>query len=247
MAFQDGISDWSRARLRLYYGFSILFWCVPLYLVFSAQRYVGTFMLGCGIILLTFFTGSGLFAFYLLRKSTLLEGVSSFSFELVQLCLTLFAGLSPFICWSTEQPGNIYFRILVAILCCLVPVFFTGISSIIYKATKLLNNKELKSESILIHGINVCLMLPLIALQIFYFLTLFGGPKFGLLFSYLAYHQLHIRWIFIFILLIPLSLNSILIWKVKHLIITQLILGEKVVENNTQLEKVGIEDVVIES
>jgi len=214
-----------RSLGRLARGLSCLFWGLPLALLICAQAIRVEWLRSLGIVPPVVTTGLLLYGLWQMNSFQRQERVWQNSLFRTQLFATVNLGLSPFLYWWNQVPGNNYF-IAAAVLFALCSVaFLASLNTTIERLGAMLPEETLRYETRHFTAVNrwlLCIMVVIVGL----FFAIGQSPelaaKFDQLLDAVARYY---RWFVISFILLPVAMTMALLWKTKEVILASVFGG----------------------
>lgn len=214
-----------RSLRRLARGLSCLFWGLPLTLLVCV-RGVQTDLLGrMGIVPPLLATGLLLFGTWQLGSFQRQERIWVAAQGRAQLLALLNLGLSPFIYWFSQVPGNEYFAFAALLLQLGSLMFLTTVNTLLERLGAMLPDETLRGETRLFTAVNRWLVMALLVLAVAFHFSI-RSPEIGGQFPHLLEIIAQNRMMFTLpFVLIALAMTMALLWKTKEVILESVFSG----------------------
>jgi len=211
-----------RSLGRLVRGLSALFWGLPAALVvcFYTARAEGFATLGILPPLLC--TGWLVYGLWNLGAFQKQERIWRYALDRAILLGLIDLGLSPFLHWSSQLPGQVFFRLMVLLLAFTGVLFLASLNQVLQRLGAMLPDEALRLEIRQFTRLNLSLLRTMLVLAILFLaLAQFRGTAFflGYLFALLDHNTL---WFFVPLIplvLLPLAMTMAMLWKTKEVIL----------------------------
>lgn len=215
-----------RSLGRLARGLSCLFWGLPLALLVCAQAVRTEWLRSLGIVPPVLATGLLLYGLWQMNSFQRQERIWTASLWRTQLLATVSFGLSPFLYWWSQMPGNGYFLAAVMLFALCSLAFLASLNLTIERLGAMLPDETLRYETRQFTAVNRWLLLVLLALVVL-FLAAEQSPPIAAYFARLLeiVGRLH-RWFIIAFLLLPVAMTMALLWKTKEVILESVFGGQ---------------------
>jgi len=208
-----------RSLGRLVRGLSCLFWGLPLALLICAQAVRTEWLSALGIVPPVLTTGLLLYGLWQMKSFQPQERIWTASLFRTRLLATVNLGLSPFLYWWSQVPGNNYFLAAVLMFGLSGVSFLASLNTTIERLGAMLPDETLRYETRQFTSVNRWLLFIMLAI-VGFFLAIGQSPelagKFDRLFDTLARYY---RWFVISFILLPVAMTMALLWKTKEVIL----------------------------
>ena len=210
---------------KLARGLSCLFWGLPLTLLVCA-RGIQTDLLGrMGIVPPLLATALLLFGTWQLSSFQRQERIWVAAHARAQLIALFNLGLSPFLYWASQVPGNEYFAFAALLFNLGGLMFLTTVNSLLERLGAMLPDETLRAETRLFTAVNRWLILISLVLAILFFLAL-RSPDITSQFPHTLETIAQNRSLLIMpFILIALAMTMALLWKTKEVILESVFSG----------------------
>lgn len=214
-----------RSLGRLSRGLSCLFWGLPLALLICAQAIRTDWLRSLGVVPPLLTTGLLLFGLWQMRSFQRQERIWTASLFRTQLLATVNFGLSPFLFWWSQMPGNSYFLAAVLMFGVSSVSFLASLNTTIERLGAMLPDETLRYETRQFTAVNRWLLFLMLALAGF-FLGVSQSPDLFSRFQgvFAAIAQFY-RWFVVSFILLPVAMTMALLWKTKEVILESLFSG----------------------
>jgi len=215
-----------RSLGRLARGLSCLFWGLPLALLVCAQAIRTEWLRSLGVVPPVVTTGLLLYGLWQMRSFQPQERIWTAAVWRTRLLATVNFGLSPFLYWWGQVPGNGYFLAAVILFGLCGLAFLAGLNVTIERLGAMLPDETLRYETRHFTAVNRWLLLILLTLVVL-FLAAEQSPLVAARFARLLeiVERLH-RWFIIAFLLLPIAMTMALLWKTKEVILESVFGGK---------------------
>ena len=207
-----------RSLGRLARGVSCLFWGLPLALLICAQAVRAEWLRSLGIVPPLLTTGLLLFGVWQMRSFQRQEHIWTASLFRTQFLATVNVGLSPFLYWWSQMPGNYYFLAAALLFGLSAASFLASLNTTIERLGAMLPDETLRYETRQFTAVNRWLLFIMLALVGIFFAAMqspnFASQFAGLLETVARYY----RWFVISFILLPVAMTMALLWKTKEVI-----------------------------
>lgn len=216
-----------RSLGRLARGLSCLFWGLPMALLICAQAVRTEWLRSLGIVPPMLTTGLLLYGLLQMRSFQPQERIWKASLFRTQLLATVNLGLSPFLYWWSQVPGNAYFLVTAILFALGSAAFLASLNTTIERLGAMLPDETLRYETRHFTAVNRWLLFIMVAVVgLFFFIgrspELAG--KFDHLLDTLARYY---RWFVISFILLPVAMTMALLWKTKEVILESVFGGHR--------------------
>jgi hypothetical protein len=215
-----------RSLGRLVRGLACLFWGLPLALLICAQAVRADWLRSLGIAPPLLATGLLLHGLWQMNSFQRQERIWRTSLFRTQLLATVNLGLSPFLYWWNQVPGNTYF-IVAAYLFALSGVAFLGsLNKTIERLGAMLPDETLRHETRHFTAVNRWLLF-IMAASVGLFFAIRQSPELAGKFDHLLdATSRYYRWFIVSFILLPVAITMALLWKTKEVILSSIFGGE---------------------
>jgi len=204
---------------RLARGLSCLFWGLPFTLLVCARGVQTDLLARMGIVPPLLATGLLLFGTWQLGSFQRQERVWVAAHSRALLLAMVILGLSPFLYWFNQVPGNRYFETAALLFNIGGLVFLIMVNTLLQRLGAMLPDETLRAETRLFSAVNrwlVCISL-LVAFGFFYASRSSGAAR---QYSDIVETIIQSRSLFIMpFILIALAMTMALLWKAKEVIL----------------------------
>lgn len=215
-----------RSLGRLTRGLSCLFWGLPLTLLICAQAVRTEWLRSLGVVPPVLTTGLLLFGLWQMRTFQPQERVWTNSLWQTRLLATVNLGLSPFLYWWSQVPGNGYFLAAVVLFALGSIAFLTSLNTTIERLGAMLPDETLRYETRQFTAVNRWLLFLLLALMACFYVAA-HSPELASRFAGLLNTMARLyRWFIIAFILLPVAMTMALLWKTKEVILQSVFGGE---------------------
>jgi len=208
-----------RSLGRLVRGLSCLFWGLPLALLVCAQAIRTEWLRSLGVVPPVLTTGLLLYGLWQMRSFQPQERIWKTSLFQTQLFATVNLGLSPFLYWWSQVPGNLYFLVAAVVFALSSAAFLASLNTTIERLGAMLPDETLRYETRHFTAVNrwlLFIMVALVSLVFFIGRSPELAGKFDHLLDALARYY---RWFVISFILLPVAMTMALLWKTKEVIL----------------------------
>jgi hypothetical protein len=201
---------------------------LPLALLVCAQAGRADWLRSFGVAPPVLATGFLLYGLWQMRSFQPQERIWTAALWRAQLFATVNMGLSPFLYWWSQMPGNSYFLAAAVLFALSSIAFLASLNLTIERLGAMLPDETLRYETRQFTAVNrwllfVLLVLLVLVLGVSHWPVL-AGPL-GRLLSLLAHPQAS-RVLLIVFLLLPVAMTMALLWKTKEVILHSVFGGE---------------------
>ncbi len=210
---------------RLARGLSCLFWGLPLALLVCARGVQTDLLERMGIVPPLLATGLLLFGTWQLGSFQRQERIWVAAQGRAHLIALFNVGLSPFLYWFNQVPGNEYFAFAALLFNLGGLMFLTMVNAMLERLGAMLPDETLRAETRLFTAVNRWLILILLVLATAFFVAI-RSPEIVSRFPHLLelVAQNHPLFVLPFILL-ALAMTMALLWKTKEVILESVFSG----------------------
>lgn len=208
-----------RSLGRLVRGLSILFWGLPIALVVCIltammdMLHVFNFL---PPVVTTLWLFIGLWQLGHFQKQ---ERVWISALDRAKLLGLMNFGLSPFLFWWNQRPGEQWFLIVVGVMAVTGLLFLSSLNVVLYRLTAMLPDEALREETRQFSALNRTFVVGILLLGIgLLFLTRRPLPLPFYTLAILASGGVWI-WLLVFLSLLPLAMTMAMLWKIKEVIL----------------------------
>jgi hypothetical protein len=216
-----------RALGRLVRGLSAVFWGLPLALVICAQALQTEWLRRLGIVPPVLVTGLLLYGVWLMGAFQPQERVWMRSLNRTRLLALVNLGLSPFLYWWSQVPGNAYFAFATIAFAVNGICFLASLNETLQRLGAMLPDETLRAETRQFPPVNRALLAVLLAFGAVVLVAQQADMRHPVL-SQLV--ELAVRFhhgIFIALLLLPVAMTMALVWKTKEVILESVFGGHR--------------------
>jgi hypothetical protein len=218
-----------RSLGRLVRGLSMLFWSLPLVLIFFVETAKTDWLQGFGalaIIPAVAISAMLWWALTHLRQFQSQERIWRQAVDRAEIFAIVNVGLSPFLYWWHEMPFVPLYRACVCFLALSSVLLIIQLNRVLERLAAMLPDETLRAETKMFAGLNTWLLVGLMSATALFFgleqmYTLPGWVDRGLEFL-----DEHGPWLILFVVLIPLAMTMALVWKTKELIFSSVFNAE---------------------
>ena len=204
---------------RLARGLSCLFWGLPLTLLVSVHGEQTDLLRRMGIAPPLLVTALLLFGTWQLNSFQRQERIWIAAQGRAQLLALFNFGLSPFLYWGSQVPGNEYFARDALLFNLGGLLFLITVNTLLERLGAMLPDETLRAETRLFTAINRWLVLVLLALAVFCFIA-FRSPDISSRIPHVLELIAQNRMVFTLpFILIALAMTMALLWKTKETIL----------------------------
>lgn len=222
-------------------GLTLLFWCLPLALVFSIQNLLTIWLRIAGALTPVALTGGMFYGLWQLGKLQPRETAWVLAVERAKFAALALFGLSPFVHWRSQLPDQPYFNAAMTLLFAVGIVFIYTLNIVLVRLAAMLPDETLRGDAKLFTAFNRGLLLGIVLYTAVVVLTLAltgepddpgavpkttwlqerlgiaSVPEFLRGLALTLYAEL--RWTLLVLTLLPVAITMNLIWKVKEAIL----------------------------
>lgn len=203
---------------RLVRGLSALFWALPLTLLTCANNLVADWLRTFGMAPPIVLTALLLYGVHLLGAFNPGERPWRLALERARILAIVNLGLSPFLYWSHQVPGDFFLSISAGLFFVTGVLFLHNLNHALDRLAAMLPDETLREDTRLFTRINRAVLGGLLfAVSVIYGLLQIESLP-GVLRLMLLTIDYERRWVFLFLLLLPVALTMTLIWKIKDAI-----------------------------
>jgi hypothetical protein len=203
---------------RLVRGLSALFWGLPLTLLACANNFVADWLRSFGLLPPVLLTALLLYGVHLLGAFNPGERVWRHALERARILAIINVGLAPFLYWSHQVPGDFFLAAGTGLFFVTGVLFLHNLNHALDRLAAMLPDETLREDTRLFTRINRAVLGGLLfAVSVIYgLLQIHSLPgTLRLLLLTIDYER---RWVFLFLLLLPVALTMTLLWKIKDAI-----------------------------
>ena len=203
---------------RLVRGLSALFWALPLTLLTCANNLVADWMRTFGMAPPLVLTALLLYGVHLLGAFHPGERVWRVALERTRILAIVNIGLAPFLYWAHQVPGNPFLDASAALFFLTGVLFLHNLNHALDRLAAMLPDETLRADTRLFSRVNRAVLGGLVfAVCVIYGLLQFESLP-GTLRLMLLTIDYERRWVFLFLLILPVALTMTLLWKIKDTI-----------------------------
>jgi hypothetical protein len=215
-----------RSLGRLVRGLSCLFWGLPLALLICAQAIRTDWLRSLGILPPMLTTGLLLYGLWLMNSFQRQERIWKTALFRTQMLATVNVGLSPFLYWWNQVPGNTYYVVTALLFALSGAAFLGSLNTTIERLGAMLPDETLRHESRHFTAVNRWLLVIMIGI-VGLLLTVGQLPEIASRFEPVREAVArHYRWFVISFILLPLAITMALLWKTKEVILEGIFGGQ---------------------
>ena len=208
-----------RSLGRLVRGLSALFWSLPVALVVCVQAAKTDVLRSFNILPPVLVTGWICYGIWQLGSFQRQERIWQQSLERAKFLALVDLGLSPFLFWWNQMPGEPFFTSVVSIMAVTGLLFLGSLNLVLHRLSAMLPDEGLRQETRLFTTLNRYLVLGILLLAMV-LSALMRFPwwlpaGFNLIYSL----NINVLWLLIFLVLLPLAMTMALLWKIKEVIL----------------------------
>jgi len=208
-----------RSLGRLARGLSCLFWGLPLTLLVCAQAIRTDWLRALGVMPPLLTTALLLYGLWQMRSFQPQERIWTAALWRSRMLATVNLGLSPFLYWWNQLPGNFYFLAAVLMFGFGSVAFLASLNTTIERLGAMLPDETLRYETRHFTAVNRWLLFIMVAVVMVFVLAGQSprvAEKFG---RFLEFVQRFHRWFIIAFILLPVAMTMALLWKTKEVIL----------------------------
>jgi hypothetical protein len=203
---------------RVVRGLSVLFWVLPLTLLACANNRVADWLRTFGMVPPLVLTAGLLYGVHLLGAFNPGERIWRLALERTRILALVNLGLAPFLYWSHQVPADDFLALGAALFFVTGVLFLHNLNHALDRLAAMLPDETLREDTRLFTRINRAVLGGLLfALSVIYGLLQIESLP-GTLRLLLLTIDYERRWVFLFLLLLPVALTMTLIWKIKDAI-----------------------------
>lgn len=204
---------------RLVRGLSAIFWALPLTLLASANNLVADWLRTFGMAPVVLLTAMLLYGVHLLGAFHPGERVWRIALERTRILALVNLGLAPFLYWSHQVPGDAFLSAGAGLFFVSGVLFLHNLNHALDRLAAMLPDETLREDTRLFTRINRAVLGGLLfALSVIYGLLQIESLP-GILRLMLLQIDYERRWVFLFLLLLPVALTMTMLWKIKEAIL----------------------------
>jgi len=224
-------------------GLTIIFWCLPLALVFSIQNLLTIWLRVAGALTPVALTGAMFYGLWQLGTLQPREAAWARAVDRAKFAALALFGLSPFVHWRSQLPEQPYFNAAMTVLFAVGIAFLYSLNVLLVRLAAMLPDEALRGDAKLFTAFNRGLLLGIVLYtgSLLLTITLTGEPadpgavqkptwlqerlgiesipEFLRGIALLLYAEL--RWTLLVLTLLPVAITMSLMWKVKEAILSQ--------------------------
>ena len=208
-----------RSLARLVRGLSALFWGLPLALIVCFHTAKADSLRVFNVIPPLVTTGLLVYALWQLGDFQKQERVWHTALDRARVLSLINFGLSPFLFWWNRVPYNLFFLIMVTLLCGSGLLFLGSINLVLRRLGAMLPDEALRIETRQFTALNLNLIVMDLLLGIGYLAALQARVVplwLGTALNLLEHGSL---WVLVGLVLLPLAMTMALLWKTKEVIL----------------------------
>jgi hypothetical protein len=204
---------------RLVRGLSAIFWALPLTLLASANNLVADWLRTFGMAPVVVLTAVLLYGVHLLGAFHPGERIWRLALERTRILALVNLGLAPFLYWSHQVPDDAFLRASAGLFFVSGVLFLHNLNHALDRLAAMLPDETLREDTRLFTRINRAVLGGLLfALSVIYGLLQIESLP-GVLRLMLLQIDYERRWVFLFLLLLPVALTMTMLWKIKEAIL----------------------------
>lgn len=215
-----------RSLGRLARGLSCLFWGLPLTLLVSVQAVRTEWLRSLGILPPMLTTGLLLYGLWQMRSFQQQERIWNTALWRTSLLATVLLGLSPFLHWWNQVPGNFYFLGAVAGFGLCGVAFLVSLNTTIARLGAMLPDETLRYETRQFTVVNRWLLLIMLAFGAGMLLVVQSPELTDRYRDVLGLIAQYYWWFIVALILLPVAMTMALLWKTKEVILHSVFGGE---------------------
>jgi hypothetical protein len=201
-------------------GLSALFWGLPLALILCFQTARTDWLGAFGVLPPLLTTGLLLHGVLQMRHFRQQEHDWRRALERAQLLALVNVGLSPFLFWWSQAPGQPLFNCAVGLLAVSGLVFLSHLNLVLRRLGALLPDETLRHETTQFTNLNRGLLTVTTLLAALLIGALWWRRPLPLALAYTVAMAEHFGlWLLVFFVLLPLAMTMALLWKTKEVIL----------------------------
>jgi hypothetical protein len=209
-----------RSLGRLVRGLSALFWGLPIALIICVQTARTEILRVFGVLPPLVVTGWLLFGLWQLGYFQKQERIWYSALDRAKLLAIVNLGLSPFLFWWSQMPGQPFFMLVVGLMSVTGLLFLSNLNLVLYRLSAMLPDESLRQETKHFTLLNRYLVFFILVLGIV-LITVLRFPSLVPSSAWVVTSLLSNYSIFLllFMVLLPLAMTMALLWKIKEVIL----------------------------
>jgi len=219
--------DLLRSLGRLARGLSAIFWGLPLALIVCAQAVRTEWLRSLGIVPPVLVTGLLFYGVWMMGAFQPQERIWMTALNRTRLLAGVNFGLSPFLYWWSQVPGNNYFLATVMFFAVSSVFFLSSLNITIERLGAMLPDETLRQETRHFTVVNRWLLSLLLVLAVFVLFAEHATMKESYLTLLIEVVVRFHRAMLIGLLLLPIAMTMALIWKTKEVILESVFGGHQ--------------------
>ncbi|MDB6018305.1 MAG: hypothetical protein JWR19_2794 [Pedosphaera sp.] len=209
-----------RSLGRLVRGLSALFWGLPIALIICVQTARTEILRVFGVLPPLVVTSWLLFGLWQLGYFQKQERIWHSALDRAKLLAIVNLGLSPFLFWWSQMPGQPFFMLVVGLMSVTGLLFLSNLNLVLYRLSAMLPDESLRQETKHFTLLNRYLVFFILVLGIV-LITVLRFPSLVPSSAWVVTTLLSNYSIFLllFLVLLPLAMTMALLWKIKEVIL----------------------------
>jgi hypothetical protein len=208
-----------RSLARLVRGLSALFWGLPITLIICVETAKTEMLRTFGIAPPVAVTAWLVFGLWQLGHFQKQERIWINALERAKMLAVADLGLSPFLYWWNQVPGEPFYTAVVGVMAVCGLLFLSDLNLVLYRLSAMLPDEHLRQETKQFTTLNRFLVLGILFLGIFFFMALRFPAMLPSPAEFLERLGSGGLWLMVFLVLLPLALTMALLWKIKEAIL----------------------------
>jgi len=212
-----------RALGKLVRGLSALFWGLPLTLLVCVRTAMSDRLRLIEILPPIIATGLLYYGISLLADFQKQERVWRLALDRAKLVGVVNIGLSPFIYWWNQIPGNGFYTFALGALMLSGLIFVFNLNHVLQRLAAMLPDETVRMETRLFGAMNLNLLCAILALVTLYIVLQQVDRLPDILVQFLRVLEVSRSWMLVFMILLPVAMTMTLIWKIKEVIFSSIV------------------------
>jgi hypothetical protein len=200
-------------------GLSALFWGLPIALIICVQTAKTDILRPFGLFPPVSVTAWLCFGLWQLGAFQKQERVWTHALDRTKLLAVVDLGLSPFLYWWNQVPGQPFFTAIVSVLAFCGLLFLGHLNLVLHRLSAMIPDEGLREETRHFTTFNRCFVLGILLIGF----TLGVFLRFPALLpptlEFLSPRDPNSLWLIVFLVLLPLAMTMALLWKIKEVIL----------------------------
>jgi hypothetical protein len=208
-----------RSLRQLVRGLSALFWGLPIALIICVQTAKTDILRTFGVVPPAAVTAWLCFGLWQLGAFQKQERVWTNALDRAKLLAIVDLGLSPFLYWWNQVPGQPFFTAIVSILAFSSLLFLSHLNLVLHRLSAMIPDEGLREETRHFTTFNRCFVIGILLIGLVLIVILRHPALLPPTLDFLSPRDPNSLWLIVFLVLLPLAMTMALLWKIKEVIL----------------------------